>query len=195
MKPMFILSAIVALTNPVLAEDFNIYKVTNSNETSQGSIVDETFQKKIHQGDSEISPEANLGYSSFSGVIFDGSVAYRYFFWDKFALGGIIGGELSESYKAGRVGLTGRYYFLESGNWAYSLTQNIIHSRYNWDHSFQGIPNSGNNTFGNTALGAHYFFNPNVALQISLKYQYNLINNGLSAPDGLSSSVGLNFNF
>ncbi len=150
------------------------------------------FEKRIRQGDSEISPDMAFGYSSFSGVIFDGSVAYRYFFADNIAIGGILGYGYSDIEKNYRIGLSGRWYFAEVDNWAFSFTQDLIadHTR----RSIPGLEKSSSGQFtGVSQLSAHYFFTPNVSLGLSLGYEYNLENN--QNKGALMSRVGLGFNF
>ncbi len=152
----------------------------------------ELSEKRIHKGDSEISPDLALGYSSFSGVILETDLAYRYFFFDKVALGAIVGLNTSDSYREYSLGATGRWYFYETKNWAFSFTQNIVANYI--DSRFGTGSNTYRSIVGESSFGAHYFFTPNVSLIFSGNYEYGISNSPSPTPK-FTTRVGLGFSF
>ncbi len=150
------------------------------------------FRKKILRGDAEINPEAALGYSSFGGLRLDANLSYRYFFFDNISIGGILGFRRSDLSKSYKVGLSGRWYFYETQRWAYSFTQNIIADNYSYNLG-GSMNGQGTTIHGNSAIGSHYFFTPNVSLGINLEYAYPI--GGSRSRGEFVSRVGLGFNF
>ena len=140
---------------------------------SESTQIAGDFKKNIFKGNKEVNLTGSLGHNEFTGVYTDIDLSYRYFLADKLSLGPILGGYYSDHFRSIDLGVSGRWYFFEVGNWAYSLTQNFVYSSFR-----QNIPgvtlNTGALVNGQTQLSSNYFFTPEVYLGISLEYDYTV---------------------
>ena len=161
-----------------------------------------TFAKKITRGHAEISPEAALGYNEGQGLYFDMNLSYRYFFKDRLSLGLVGGVNRRDGLRDHRIGLSGRWYFLEADKWAFAFTQNISYGFAKFDRfsynpatdTFFSFQESRNYWQASSGLGAYYFITPGVSLGLSLEIPYGTRSGSLRIGD-VTSRVGLNFSF
>jgi len=168
--------------------------VQDMETVSSSQLEEKTIFKNIHQGDHEINPGLGLGYSSFSGLILQTSLSYRYFFLDNFSLGVMAEGLFSELNREYGLGLTGRWYFYETDKWAYSLTQDIYYMEY--DFKNPRFRQDLSEWKGTTGLRAHYFFTPTVNINFGLEYDYSIYPSKAGAIEpSVDSTIGVGVNF
>ncbi len=168
--------------------------VQDKETVSSSQLEEEKIFKNTHQGDHEINPGLGLGYSSFSGLILQTSLSYRYFFLDNLSLGVMAESLFSQINREYGLGLTGRWYFYETDKWAYSLTQDFYYKEYNVAGSHYG--QDGNDWKGKTGLRAHYFFTPVVNINFGLEYDYSIDpSRARSIEPSIDSTIGVGFNF
>lgn len=169
-------------------------QVEKNESVYSSEIGEEKIFKNINQGDHEINPGLGFGYSSFSGLILQTSLSYRYFFFDDLSFGVMAEGLFSQINREYGLGATGRWYFYETDKWAYSLTQDIYYMEYDFKGTrFRGDLSEWK---GKTGLRAHYFFTPTVNLNFGIEYDYSLYPSDAGAIEpSIDTSVGVGFNF
>lgn len=173
--PVFLLIFVSTLTRPTFASEF-------------------LQEKMILKGNSELSADLGLGYQFFFGPELSASTSYRYFFADKMALGAVANFEYSKLTRDYSLGLSFRVYFYEVGNWALSLTQNLVTSYRVSEHLYR--EDDSWNLRGETGLGIHYFTSPDLSLGLTLQKQYDIVNKPyVIQDDGLRVMLGLTFQF
>ncbi|NQZ20298.1 MAG: hypothetical protein HRT44_13730 [Bdellovibrionales bacterium] len=145
--------------------------------------------RNIKSGNTELSLLGDISYDSFSGLTMDLDFYGRYFFWDNFSLGLKYGRYNGTYHHERRYGLSMNWYFYEVGQWAFSYSQDIYRSQVD------GFWGAFDEIRGSSRLGANYFINKNLSLNLGFEHDYSLENFDNISPINFTPKVGITVNF